>query len=218
MLGDHDVGATIAVADFAKSKSFYEDTLGLKLVMEQEDSAVYQSGSSRVLVYPLRLRRHEQGDGRNLGGWHSTRLDRRRASWKRRVVRALRSSGNHARRRYPLDGWDAGRVVQGSGRQHHRRDRPIEACDSRLTRAAGTHMSRGGSPAAPAPRTRSSPGRAYFSASTFQTAGVRSKPCLSGSLWRWPSARSRWLGASRTNRIPNTQRRVRWPSSAISRR
>lgn len=51
MLGDHDAGATLAVADFARSRSFYEDTLGLEPVLEQEDSAVYQSGSSRVLVY-----------------------------------------------------------------------------------------------------------------------------------------------------------------------
>jgi catechol-2,3-dioxygenase len=51
MLGDHDVGATLAVADFGSSRSFYEDTLGLEPLMEQEDSAVYRSGSSRLLVY-----------------------------------------------------------------------------------------------------------------------------------------------------------------------
>ena len=51
MLGDHDAGATLAVADFARSRTFYEDTLGLEPLLEQEDSAVYQSGSSRVLVY-----------------------------------------------------------------------------------------------------------------------------------------------------------------------
>ena len=116
MLGDHDVGATLAVADFARSRSFYEDTIRLERLMEQEDSAVYQSGNSRVLVYRS-----------DVGGWHPARLDRRRASGERRVVRALRSSGNDTRRRYPLDGWDARRVVQGSGRQYPRPGGPIDA-------------------------------------------------------------------------------------------
>ena len=43
--------AEAAFERFAKSKSFYEETLGLEPLMEQEDSAVYQSGNSKVLVY-----------------------------------------------------------------------------------------------------------------------------------------------------------------------
>ena len=51
MLGGHDVGATLAVDDFDVAKSFYEGTLGLAPVMEMGDSAVYQAGNSRLLVY-----------------------------------------------------------------------------------------------------------------------------------------------------------------------
>ena len=51
MLGGHDVGATLAVDDFDAAKSFYAGTLGLTPVMEMGDSAVYQAGNSRLLVY-----------------------------------------------------------------------------------------------------------------------------------------------------------------------
>ena len=51
MLGGHDVGATLAVDDLDVAKSFYEGTLGLTPVMEMGDSAVYQAGNSRLLVY-----------------------------------------------------------------------------------------------------------------------------------------------------------------------
>jgi catechol 2,3-dioxygenase-like lactoylglutathione lyase family enzyme len=51
MLGDHDVGATLAVTDVDAARSFYEETLGLKPVMEFPDGVVYGSGNSRLLVY-----------------------------------------------------------------------------------------------------------------------------------------------------------------------
>jgi catechol 2,3-dioxygenase-like lactoylglutathione lyase family enzyme len=51
MLGAHDVGATIAVSDFDAARSFYEGTLGLATAMAFEDSALYSSGNSRLLVY-----------------------------------------------------------------------------------------------------------------------------------------------------------------------
>jgi catechol 2,3-dioxygenase-like lactoylglutathione lyase family enzyme len=51
MLGDHDVGATLAVSDFEASRTFYEDTLGLVAAMEMDGSAIYTSGTTRVLVY-----------------------------------------------------------------------------------------------------------------------------------------------------------------------
>ena len=51
MLGDHDVGATLAVSDFEASRKFYEDTLGLTAAMAMEGAAIYRSGSSRLLVY-----------------------------------------------------------------------------------------------------------------------------------------------------------------------
>ena len=51
MLGDHDVAATLAVADIVAARSFYEGTLGLKPVMEVPDSVVYSAGNSRLMVY-----------------------------------------------------------------------------------------------------------------------------------------------------------------------
>lgn len=51
MLGNHDVGATIAVSDMAAARSFYEGTLGLTPTMEMGDAVLYSSGNSRALVY-----------------------------------------------------------------------------------------------------------------------------------------------------------------------
>ena len=51
MLGDHDVGATLAVADMDAARSFYEGTLGLEPAMEVPDSVVYAAGKSRLMVY-----------------------------------------------------------------------------------------------------------------------------------------------------------------------
>ena len=52
MLGDHNVAATLPVADLARARDFYEGTLGLRpdQVMEPE-AVLYASGQSRVLVY-----------------------------------------------------------------------------------------------------------------------------------------------------------------------
>jgi catechol 2,3-dioxygenase-like lactoylglutathione lyase family enzyme len=47
-----DAAATIAVRDARSSRKFYEGTLGLKLVDDKMPEAlVFQSGSSKVLVY-----------------------------------------------------------------------------------------------------------------------------------------------------------------------
>jgi catechol 2,3-dioxygenase-like lactoylglutathione lyase family enzyme len=51
MLGEHDVGATLAVSDFETAKKFYEDTLGLTTAMAMEGAATYTSGASTLLVY-----------------------------------------------------------------------------------------------------------------------------------------------------------------------
>jgi len=55
MLGSKDAMATIAVRDIQAAKKFYEGALGLKLADGGEPEAlVYQSGSSRILVYQSR--------------------------------------------------------------------------------------------------------------------------------------------------------------------
>jgi catechol 2,3-dioxygenase-like lactoylglutathione lyase family enzyme len=52
MLGGKAAAATIAVKDLNKARKFYEGTLGLKPVNQQDSEAVsYQSGNSQILVY-----------------------------------------------------------------------------------------------------------------------------------------------------------------------
>ena len=52
MLGDHNVAATLPVADLERARQFYEGTLGLTPDMDMAPEAVlYGSGQSRVLVY-----------------------------------------------------------------------------------------------------------------------------------------------------------------------
>jgi catechol 2,3-dioxygenase-like lactoylglutathione lyase family enzyme len=52
MLSDSDVAATIAVKDLAVAKEFYGKTLGLKQTDENPGGVTYQSGSSKLFVYP----------------------------------------------------------------------------------------------------------------------------------------------------------------------
>ena len=52
MLGTKDAAATIAVRDLERARAFYEDTLGLTSVQEDQGGVVYKSGNSVVLVYP----------------------------------------------------------------------------------------------------------------------------------------------------------------------
>jgi catechol 2,3-dioxygenase-like lactoylglutathione lyase family enzyme len=52
MLGDSTVFATIAVRDITTAKAFYQNTLGLKQIDEDEGGVTYASGTSKLLVYP----------------------------------------------------------------------------------------------------------------------------------------------------------------------
>jgi catechol-2,3-dioxygenase len=53
MLADKQAMATVAVKDLAVARKFYENVLGLKRAnVAQEGMAVYQTGSSTMLVYP----------------------------------------------------------------------------------------------------------------------------------------------------------------------
>jgi catechol 2,3-dioxygenase-like lactoylglutathione lyase family enzyme len=52
MLSDKDPVATVGVKDIKTARSFYEGTLGLKLVHnEGEEAFSYRAGKSEVLVY-----------------------------------------------------------------------------------------------------------------------------------------------------------------------
>ena len=51
MLGDKDAIATVAVRDLKTAKRFYEGTLGLATVMENEEVLAFKSGASTLFVY-----------------------------------------------------------------------------------------------------------------------------------------------------------------------
>jgi len=52
MLADRAAMATIAVKDVGAAKTFYGDTLGLKLVNEMDGGVlIYESGNSKLVVY-----------------------------------------------------------------------------------------------------------------------------------------------------------------------
>jgi len=51
MLSDNNAIATVAVRNLEKSREFYERTLGLTKVMENDDVLAFKSGSSILFVY-----------------------------------------------------------------------------------------------------------------------------------------------------------------------
>lgn len=51
MLGEYDVRVDIGVKDLDVAKSFYENTLGLKKLNENQWEVHYQSGSSQLRIY-----------------------------------------------------------------------------------------------------------------------------------------------------------------------
>jgi catechol-2,3-dioxygenase len=63
MLGDKAATATLAVSDLDRARNFYENTLGLKTLLEMSDAVVYQSGGSTVLVYPSEFAGTNQATG-----------------------------------------------------------------------------------------------------------------------------------------------------------
>ena len=53
MLSDCRVAAAIPVQDLAAVRSFYEDTLGLKVTEERSDGLLFECGAgSQILVFP----------------------------------------------------------------------------------------------------------------------------------------------------------------------
>src|SRR5258706_8611075 len=51
MLGSYNVCPDIAVKDLAAAKSYYEGTLGLKLLHSDDNEMMFQSADSKVHVY-----------------------------------------------------------------------------------------------------------------------------------------------------------------------
>ena len=82
MLNDKDAVATVAVKNLETARKFYEDTLGLPKVMENEEVLTFKTGKSMLFVY----RSHTPAP---------TRRRRPRGSPKRsiRLVRTLKGRG-----------------------------------------------------------------------------------------------------------------------------
>lgn len=51
MLSDKDAVATVAVKNLESARKFYEQTLGLTKIMENEEVLAFKSGSSTLFVY-----------------------------------------------------------------------------------------------------------------------------------------------------------------------
>ena len=51
MLNEHDATATVAVRNLETARRFYEGTLGLTKVMENEEVLAFKSGASTLFVY-----------------------------------------------------------------------------------------------------------------------------------------------------------------------
>jgi catechol 2,3-dioxygenase-like lactoylglutathione lyase family enzyme len=51
MLSDNEATATVAVKNLATAKKFYEDTLGLTAVSENEEVLTFATGESTLFVY-----------------------------------------------------------------------------------------------------------------------------------------------------------------------
>ena len=128
MLGTKDASATIPVKDMAKAKGFYEGTLGLTPIDNEGDQAtVYQSGSTRLLVYASQFAGTNKATAATWGVGDDIE----------REVQALKAKGvafehydmpddNSKGRRACLRRHE-GRLVQGPGWEHPRAREPVKS-------------------------------------------------------------------------------------------
>jgi catechol 2,3-dioxygenase-like lactoylglutathione lyase family enzyme len=65
MLSDHPIGAMIPCQDLARAKAFYADTLGFKVIREQDEGVEFESGGVRFDIYPTRA----SGGTATVAGW-----------------------------------------------------------------------------------------------------------------------------------------------------
>jgi hypothetical protein len=83
MLNDNDVVATVAVRNLKRSRTFYENTLGLPVLMENKEVLTFKSGRSMLFVY----RSQDAGlERRARAGSRSFRANNRIAAIVRKVT------------------------------------------------------------------------------------------------------------------------------------
>ena len=117
MLSDTNAIATIGVKNLEKSKEFYERTLGLTKVMENDEVLAFRSGASTLFVY----RSPYAGTNKATAVTFVTEdVDDvgPGAKGARSDVRALRLTEDDPTRRYSCSRGDEDRLVQGSRRQY----------------------------------------------------------------------------------------------------
>jgi len=73
MLRNYPVYATIAVKDLGKARTFYEQTLGFTASMESDEGVMYDSGGTRVFVYPSQFAGTAQ---QTVASWEVDDLDK----------------------------------------------------------------------------------------------------------------------------------------------
>ena len=119
MLSNTEAIATVAVKNLKEAAAFYENILGLKAEVPggRRGDLVWHR-KHRAERLPIEIRGHQQGDCGDLGRGRPGRRHRRHPQVEGRGLRALRPAGTEARRRHPRRRGHAGRVVQGSGREH----------------------------------------------------------------------------------------------------
>ena len=65
MLSEYPIGAMIPCQNLARAKAFYTDTLGFKVINEQDEGVQFDSGGVRFDVFPTRA----SGGTATVAGW-----------------------------------------------------------------------------------------------------------------------------------------------------
>jgi catechol 2,3-dioxygenase-like lactoylglutathione lyase family enzyme len=65
MLSEHPISAMIPCQDLQRAKAFYADTLGFKVIREQDEGVQFESGGIRFDIYPTRA----SGGTATVAGW-----------------------------------------------------------------------------------------------------------------------------------------------------
>ena len=73
MLRNYPVYASIAVKDLGKARAFYEQTLGFTTSMESDEGVMYDSGGTRLFVYPSQFAGTAQ---QTVASWEVDDLDK----------------------------------------------------------------------------------------------------------------------------------------------
>jgi catechol 2,3-dioxygenase-like lactoylglutathione lyase family enzyme len=117
MLSDKDAIATVAVKNLETAKKFYEGTLGLTTVMENEEVLAFKTGESTLLVYRSQYAGTNKATAVTFVAEEADELVRTLRA-RGRHFRALRPAQDDPPGRRPRGRIHEDRVVQRSGWQY----------------------------------------------------------------------------------------------------